>query len=378
MGTKFGFVNTYPPTHCGIATFSASLISAIQEDPKNSVSVVRLVDSDESTSSELDSAEVVSIMRAGQPNSLRLAADLLNQLDVAIIQHEFGIYGGVDGEEAITLLQSLRIPTIVVLHTVLAEPTVNQRAVFMKICSLASAVVTMSRSSRDQLVANYLVDPRKIFPIPHGARPVANPEYKGIGDSPLVLTWGLIGPGKGIEWAIEAMHKLRDMKNTPRYVVAGRTHPKVLERNGEAYRRSLQDRVDKLGMKDSVVLQGDYMSAETLDDLISTASVILLPYDSTDQATSGVLIEAIAAWRPVVATGFPHANELLATGAGLVVAHRDPIAIAEGIRKILEEPELAQSMSNRARIMASDLLWPAVAARYVRLATRLIRSEVAA
>jgi hypothetical protein len=98
MGTRFGFVNTYPPTHCGIATFSASLISAIQEDPKNSVSVVRLVDSAESTSSELDSAEVVSMMRAGQPNSLQLAADLLNELDVAIIQHEFGIYGGVDGE----------------------------------------------------------------------------------------------------------------------------------------------------------------------------------------------------------------------------------------------------------------------------------------
>lgn len=378
MGTKFGFVNTYPPTHCGIATFSASLIASIQEDPRNSTSVVRLMDSDEVSATNIESTEVISVLRAGNPASLDLAVSLLNELDVAIVQHEFGIYGGVDGEEAITLLQGLRIPTIVVLHTVLAAPTENQRAVFFKICSLASAVVTMSKSARDQLVANYLVDPRKIFPIPHGARPIADPEYRELGDSPLILTWGLIGPGKGIEWAIEAMSKIKNLNSSPRYVVAGRTHPKVLERNGEAYRTGLQDRIDRLGMSKSIQLHGDYMSSEALDALISTAALILLPYDSTDQATSGVLIEAIAAWRPVVATGFPHANELLSTGAGIVVPHRSPDAMAEAIQQILEEPHLAKRMSHQAKVMAADLLWPAVAARYVRLATRLIRTEVAA
>lgn len=378
MGTKFGFVNTYPPTHCGIATFSSSLIEAIQHDGANSTSVIRLVDSDNEDVTNSKSTEVISIMRAGDPESIALAVTLLNELDIAIIQHEFGIYGGVDGDEAITLLQGLRIPTIVVLHTVLAAPTENQRAVFLKICSLASAVVTMSKSARDQLVANYFIDPRKIYPIPHGARPVANPEYKEIGDSPLILTWGLIGPGKGIEWAIEAMHKIRNLNCSPRYVVAGRTHPKVLERNGESYRKGLQNRINDLGLSKSILLQGEYMSAETLDDLISKAALVLLPYDSTDQATSGVLIEAIAAWRPVVATRFPHASELLSTGAGIVVSHQNPAELADAIRQILEEPELAQKMSNQAKVMASELLWPAVATRYIQLASRLIRAEVAA
>lgn len=378
MGTKFGFVNTYPPTHCGIATFSSSLIAAIQDEGVDSTSVIRLVDSDNEDVINSNSADVVSVMRAGNPESLALAVSLLNELDIAIVQHEFGIYGGTDGDEAIALLQGLRIPSIVVLHTVLANPTENQRAVFVKICSLASAVVTMSKSSRDQLVANYLIDPRKIFPIPHGARPIANSEYKEIGPSPLILTWGLIGPGKGIEWAIEAMHKIRNLHCSPRYVVAGRTHPKVLERNGEAYRKGLQNRINDLGLSKSVLLQGEYMSSESLDELISKAALVLLPYDSKDQATSGVLIEAIAAWRPVVATSFPHASELLSTGAGIVVSHRNPKAMADAIRAILEEPELAQRMSNQAKVMASDLLWPVVANRYMRLASRLIRAEVAA
>lgn len=377
MGTKFGFVNTYQPTHCGIATFSSSLIAAIQDDGANSTSVIRLVESD-NMEATIEATEVVSTLKAGDPASLARAVDLLNELDIAIIQHEFGIYGGVDGDEAVTLLRGLRIPTIVVLHTVLADPTENQRAVFLKICSLASAVVTMSKSARDQLVANYLIDPRKIYPIPHGARPLADPQYTEIGASPLILTWGLIGPGKGIEWAIEAMQEIRNLESSPRYVVAGRTHPKVLERDGETYRKTLQDRIDDLHLGNSVQLRGDYMSSEALDELISSASLVLLPYDSTDQATSGVLIEAIAAWRPVIATGFPHASELLSTGAGIVVPHRNPKAMADAIRRILENPEMARQMSNQAKVMAADLLWPAVAARYVRLATRLIRAEVAA
>jgi glycosyltransferase involved in cell wall biosynthesis len=378
MGTRFGFVSTYPPTHCGIATFSSSLIAAIQDDNANRASVIRLVDSDNENVTNSNSADVVSVMRAGNPQTLAHAVSVLNELDVAIIQHEFGIYGGVDGDEAITLLEGLRIPTIVVLHTVLSAPTENQRAVFVKICSLASALVTMSKSARDQLVANYLIDPRKIYPIPHGARSVADPEYKEIGTSPLIWTWGLIGPGKGIEWAIEAMHKIRNLDCSPRYVVAGRTHPKVLERNGESYRKSLQNRINDLGLNKSVLLQGGYMNSQALDELVSKAALVLLPYDSTDQATSGVLIEAITAWRPVVATKFPHAKELLSTGAGIVVSHRDPTAMAEAIRQILEEPMLAERMSNQARVMASNLLWPAVATRYIRLAGNLIRAQVAA
>ncbi len=378
MGTKFGFVTTYPPTHCGIATFSSSLISAIQEVGNHSTTVIRLLDADSQESSRVTSPEVVAVMKAGGHSSVANAVDRLNELDVAIIQHEFGIYGGEDGDEVLTLLRSLRIPTIVILHTVLARPTENQRAVFVEMCSLASAVVTMSKSAREQMVASYLIDPRKIHAIPHGARALSGLGYEHVDTSPLILTWGLIGPGKGIEWAVEAMHEIRDLECSPRYLVAGRTHPKVFERDGEAYRTGLQNRIHDLGLEKRIQLEGEYMSSATLDDLIATASIVLLPYDSKDQATSGVLIEAVAAWRPVVATGFPHARELLSGGAGIVVDHRNPKAMADALRRILEEPNLANYMSGRARIMASELLWPSIGRRYAQLANVLILAEVAA
>ena len=378
MGTKFGIVSTYPPTHCGIATFSSSLIAAIQGVGNHSTSVIHLVDADNQETSRVPASEVVAVMKAGDPSSLSNAVDLLNDLDVAIIQHEFGIYGGRDGDEVLTLLRSLRIPTIVILHTVLSHPTESQRAIFVEMCSLASAVVTMSKSAREQMVAGYLIDPRKIYAIPHGARALSGLGYETSEKSPLILTWGLIGPGKGIEWAIEAMQEIRNLDCNPRYVVAGRTHPKVFERNGEAYRTGLQNRINDLGLRESVRLEGEYMNSETLDDLIASAAIVLLPYDSKDQATSGVLIEAVAAWRPVVATGFPHARELLSGGAGIVVEHRNSKAMADALRKILEDSELATQMSNQARVMASDLLWPAIGRRYAQLANVLILAEVAA
>ena len=378
VGTQFGFVSTYPPTHCGIATFNASLVASIKGAGANSASVIRLIDADSQDIRESNGSEVVAVMKAGDPVSLMKAVQVLNALDVAIIQHEFGIYGGIDGDEVLTLLRGLRVPAIVVLHTVLADPTENQRAVFLEICSLASAVVTMSKSARDELINSYDMDPRKINPIPHGARAVANSEYVVSQHSPLILTWGLIGPGKGIEWGIEAMDKLRDLSCSPRYVVAGRTHPKVLEREGEAYRNGLQIRINQLGLSKFIRLEGDYMESEALDALIASASVVLLPYDSLDQATSGVLIEAITARRPVVATGFPHALELLSTGAGIVVPQKNPAEMASALTKILERPDLARSMSHQAHVMASELLWPAVATRYIRLASLVINAAVAA
>ena len=193
-----------------------------------------------------------------------------------------------------------------------------------------------------------------------------------------MLTWGLIGPGKGIEWGIEAMSRLRDLRPEPRYVVAGQTHPKVRENAGEAYRDGLRDRIHRLGLESAVQLDGRYRNDSDLAALVRSAAVVLLPYDSTEQVTSGVLIEAVAAQRPVVATRFPHAVELLADGAGIIVPQRDPGAMAEALRAVLTSDGLAATMTRAAAAQTAELLWPAVAQRYRDLATELIRAEIAA
>jgi len=378
MDTRFGFVSTYPPTRCGIATFTSSLMGAIRNLGSYTTQVVRLVESLDSEACPSEAPEIISTMVAGDPDSIIRAINALNNMDVAIVQHEFGIYAGDDGQEVLALLQGLRIPSIAVLHTVPATPSVHQRNVLMEVCQQVSSIVTMSMAARNRLVAGYEINPSKISVIPHGARAIATSELKRSGAPPLILTWGLIGPGKGIEWAIAAMAQLRNLNPAPRYVVAGHTHPKVFARERESYRESLQRRINELHLADSVELRADYLNGVALDELISSSSVVLLPYDSTDQMTSGVLIEAISARRPIIATEFPHAVEMLAGGAGILVPHRDPTAIAEAIRRILIQPELAETMSRRSGAIATELLWPSVASRYVQLARTLIGTRAVA
>jgi hypothetical protein len=313
---RFGFVSTYPPTQCGLATFTSSLMTAMigRQDHvgyDDTASVIRLLESPGHPRGFDDpSPEVVGTMVAGDPKGAAAAAMLLSSCDVVVVQHEYGIFGGHDGDEVLSLLSQLSVPSIVVLHT--------------------------------------------------------------------VLTWGLIGPGKGIEWGIEAMGHLRGLRPEPQYVVAGQTHPKVREHAGEAYRDSLRDRIDRLGLESSVHLDGRYRNNSDLAALVRSAAVVLLPYDSTEQVTSGVLIEAVAAQRPVVATRFPHAVELLAGGAGILVPQRDPAAMAEALRAVLTKAGLAATMTRAAASQTAELLWPAVAQRYRDLAAELIRAEIAA
>jgi polysaccharide biosynthesis protein PslF len=215
--------------------------------------------------------------------------------------------------------------------------------------------------------------------IPHGAPAVRithAPIFRSV--QPTVLTWGLIGPGKGIEWGIEAMAALADLYPAPRYIIAGQTHPKVLLREGEAYRTRLKEQVRRLALTATVSFDSHYRSGDSLAELVNSADVVLLPYDSTDQVTSGVLIEAVAALKPVVATRFPHAVELLGDGAGLLVPHKDPAAIAAALRTLLTHRDVAAEMTRAAVATAPHLRWPAVAQRYRELAGRLIKARVAA
>jgi glycosyltransferase involved in cell wall biosynthesis len=375
MTTQYGFVSTYPPTLCGLATFTASMYAELVTAGGDKGSVIRAVEAQQ----RRPGPEVVGELVAGDAASALRAARLLNGGDIAIVQHEYGVFGGPDGDEILLLLKELTIPSVVVLHTVLTEPTTHQREVLEAVAALADAVVTMTATARDRLAARYAVDMTKVSVIPHGAPPVRNthaPVFRT--GRPNVLTWGLIGPGKGIEWAVEAMAALRDLDPAPHYTVAGQTHPKVLLREGETYRAGLVERVNALGLSASVSFESHYRSGPALADLISSADIVVLPYDSTDQVTSGVLIEAVAALKPVIATRFPHAEELLSGGAGLLVPHKDPGAIADALRTLLGRRDLAADMARAAVASAPELLWPAVAERYRELADRLITARVAA
>lgn len=362
---SFGILSTYPPTACGLATFSSALSDGLTASGAD-VSVVRVADGAPSSS-----ARVIGELVNGSRTSRAASSDLLNQSDVAIIQHEYGIYGGVDGDEVVDIIGELRVPSIVVAHTVLKDPTPHQRSVLETIAALADQVVVMSDAASERLRRGFDIDRRKVTTIPHGATVPRNAPLKRSG-RPTLLTWGLLGPGKGIERVIDAMGSLHALNGRPRYLIAGRTHPKVLAADGEAYRDARSEQAQRRGVADSVFFDADYRDVSSLTALVQSSAVVVLPYDSTDQVTSGVLVDAIASGRPVVATAFPHAVELLGSGAGIVVGHDDPGALTSALRRVLTDPRIAGSMAAEARRLAPTMAWSVVAKAYLVLAQRLL------
>lgn len=370
MAISFGVLSTFPPTQCGLATFSYALAQHLHGAGAD-VGVVRVVDTPQPPV-----ALVAHQYVTGAPGAEVAAARALDTFDVAVVQHEYGIFGGPDGQDVLKVLAHVHVPVITVLHTVLADPTPHQHEVLARVVQASSVVVTMTSTARRRLIAGWGVDPAHVTVIAHGAEDNRSTcDRRATGVPRTILTWGLLGEGKGIEWALRAMAEVADLVPLPQYRIVGQTHPRVLEREGEVYRERLEAIVRDLGIADMVEFDGRYLDGDSLRAVIRAADVVLLPYDSRDQVTSGVLTEAVVAGKPVVSTAFPHAIELLSGGAGIVVPQRDPAAIAAALRRILTEPGVAGPMAAAARALAPGLLWPAVAGQYVALGRALVAAH---
>lgn len=361
---RFGFLSTYPPTRCGLATFTESLATAITADGIDEAVIVRvddLVPAGPAVST--GGLRIAGDLRPGSQQDRLRAVEILDDCDAVVVQHEYGIYGGPDGDEVLDLLARLRRPAIVVLHTVLATPTAHQREVISRIAGLAATVVVMTRTAEQLLLQHYSVPASVIQIIPHGVDPVLTGATTHRFPRPVVLTWGLIGPGKGIAWAIRAMAAVRDLSPAPLYRVLGQTHPKVVLDQGERYRESLTALATELGVSDQVQLDDRNRATPDLAAQVAAADIVLLPYDSREQVTSGVLTEAHAAGKFVIATKFPHAVELLSRGGGLLVDHENPEQIAQAIRSRLQGSHLHRPATlPTAAIEATS--WAEVADRY--------------
>lgn len=373
---SYGILSSGAPTVCGLATFTAALGREL-ERKGNVVSLVRVLDEEEVPSSSR--IPIIANLIGSDRRTVETAARALNQCGVAIVLHEYGLYGGADGDDVVRVLHLLEVPIIAVLHTVLAKPTPHQREVLNEVINSVDAVVVMTRSAERTLREVFVVGTTPVSVIPHGATVTASRGEREEKDRPVILTWGLLGSGKGIEWVIDAMATLKDLVPRPLYVIAGRTHPKVLAREGETYRQKLMDRVIDNGVSELVHFDNTYRDPLSLTSLIEGADVVVLPYDSKDQATSGVLVDAIAAGRPVVATAFPHAIELLASGAGRIVDREDSQSLGRTLREILTNSTVAGEMKHEAQRLALGLSWESVALQYLELNEFMLkRSDVPA
>ena len=366
------FVSTYPPTRCGIATFTRSLLLALAQvrGGADGLAVARIRGrADHSIS--LD-PEVVVEASAHSPSWPMEVARAETGFDVIWIQHEFGIFGPGSGHRLLDLCEAVKRPIVATLHTVLLEPTRMEREILERVAGRCERLVVMSQAARERVLTTHEVDPGKVTVVQHGAY-----EYRRIGvrnreARPIIATWGLLGPGKGIEWGIRALAHLRHLRPLPRYHIQGATHPNVLSTEGEAYRNYLRAVASELGVADMVTMSSDYLSSEQLAREMEEIDIVLLPYDSSVQVTSGVLVEALAAGLPVVATAFPHAIELLSEGAGRVVPHGNPKAMATALENLLTRPRAMRAAAMAARRIAPDLRWSSVARRCELIANQAI------
>lgn len=363
-------LSTYPPTQCGLATFASALYRGLKDVGVDRVGVVQV--NDGAVYSLVP--ETVGQWTPGSTQSRIDAARVINSFDVLILQHEFGIFPGNDGSEVLQLLRDVHVPVIMTMHTVPLFPTQGQRNVFEALLHRADVAVAMTDVAHQRCLDVFDVAHDKVHTIPHGAT-VPHQTSLPVSRDVSLLTWGLLGPGKGIEWVIDALAMLPDLQERIHYTVAGQTHPKVKANDGEQYREMLKRRAELLGVSHLVTFDDSYRSLPSLLNLINESTCVVLPYDSDDQITSGVLVDAVSAGRPVIATQFPHAVELLNKGAGLVVPHRDSVSIAHAIRQVASDEQLLKEMAAATWPLADEHRWVSVAARYVDVAVQVFATE---
>ena len=298
------------------------------------------------------------------------------------IQHEYGIWGGEDGDHVLDFVGALRIPAVATLHTVLREPTPHQRSVLTQLASLVQSTVVMSRAAANLLSNVYGVNRNRVTVIPHGVPnvplvdPIVAKPLLGVEGRDVILSFGLLGPGKGYELAIAALPAVVAAHPTVLYVILGATHPDLIALEGEKYRRSLEAQVDRLGLGGHIQFVDRYVGRNELIRWLEAADVFVTPYPNLSQIVSGTMSYAMGAGRAVVSTPYAYATELLADGRGVLVEGVSSGALADGLNSVLGDDTMRAAIGRRAYAHSRRMLWPAVGAAYASLFAEIV-SEAA-
>jgi len=369
-GMRAAIVSTYPPRACGIGAFAAdSRIALMGLDEIEAVAKVVVVDDP----SRPQRPGVVATISQGTRGDYVRAARILGRhdVDVVLLQHEYGIFGGRDGEYILSLTEELIQPLVVTLHTVLSQPTPHQAHVLETLCGHAELVIVMTDTALRLLVDNGTCPEAKLRVIPHGA-PASLVQHAAADATPhgrddrlesrfVLSTFGLLSPGKGVEAVLRALPAIVEHHPEALYVIAGRTHPGVAQREGERYRLSLLQLVLDLGLSEHVEFDDRFLTIDEIGDLLAVTSVFVTPYLDPEQASSGALTFALAAGCGVVSTPYRYAEDMLATGAGTIVPFGDPAALGAAVCRYIDEPDLLLAARAEARRIGKRLSWPSVA-----------------
>jgi glycosyltransferase involved in cell wall biosynthesis len=370
---KIAVIGNYLPRQCGIATFTTDFCEALAAHaPEASIFVIPVNDTGEGYAYP---SLVRFELQESDVDSYRRAADFisLNGVDLVVLQHEYGIFGGIAGSHILVLLRELRVPIVTVLHTVLRQPDREQRKALVEIARLSDRLIVMSEHATKFLTEIYKIPDTKVTLIPHGIpdMPFVDPNfYKDKFDAEgriVLLTYGLLSIDKGIEHVIAALPTIVRRYPNVLYIVLGVTHPNARRQEGEAYRLGLQQEARELGVEKHVVFYNQFVLVDELVEFIGAADVYITPYLNPEQIVSGTLACTVGSGKAVISTPYWYAQELLNDGRGMLVPFKDSAAIAKSVIRLLEDESERHAMRKRGFLYGRQMTWPQIAKRYLEL-----------
>ncbi len=373
---NIAFLSTCLPRECGLATFTKDLADAISQIRDFNPPVAVAMNDDETY--RYGSRVIAQISQQDQAD-YRRAALVLNQsnVDLLVIQHEFGIYGGESGEYVLELARRVKMPLIVVFHTVLAQPTPKQRFIVNRLGELSFKVITMAQITVEDLVSIYGIERNKIEMLHHGVPTVltetrdALKERHGLTGRAILSTFGFLSPGKGIEYAIDALAGVAARHPQVLYRILGKTHPVVKREFGEVYRRKLVDQTSQLHLESNIQFIDKLLTQEEIVQALVLSDIYITPYLGQDQAVSGTLAYGVGYGRVIISTPYRYAKEMLAGGRGLLTDFRDSGALEASILQVLDDPERKMQMEVQTLSLGRTMMWNEVAKQYASLVRKV-------
>lgn len=365
------FLSTYPPRECGLATFTQDLVRELDNitlinKPKIIAVSNGVYDYDERVFLELEQYD---------RESYKDIAEKINvsNIELLVIEHEYGIFGGESGEYLLDLVENLEIPFITTLHTVLPSPTEKQRQILKVLGEKSEKVVIMAKNTVGILEDVYDIDPEKIEVIHHGVPfRIMEPREKlkeksGYKNKYIISTFGLISPGKGLEYGIEAIAKVAKKYKDVIYLILGQTHPCIKKESGESYREKLINLVNSLGVQENVKFINKYLTKDEIIHYLQMSDIYMTPYLGKDQAVSGTLAYAVGYGRVIVSTPYSYAKEMLSEGRGMLAEFKDSDSLAECICYVLDNPQKKKEMEQKTLNVGRTMMWGNVANQYAKM-----------
>ncbi len=357
-------ITTFPPVQCGIASYSHDLVGFLNKKFNQSFSVE--VCAIEQTEQEHDYTDrVKSLLHINRPNALTVLAESINDNDniqLVVIQHEFGLFMGHEAELEL-FLSKLEKPSLIVFHTVLAQPNEELHKHIQKILDVVDSVIVMTNSSLEIIENNYFVSADKVHVIPHGTHLIRHmnkeviKEKYHLKENIVLSNFGLLSSGKSIETTLHALPQLIQVHPNIIFLIIGKTHPTVIEQQAETYREGLYDIVQSLGIEKNVRFIDRFLPLRELLEYLQLTDIYMFTSNNPNQSVSGTFSYALSCGCPVISTPIPHAMEVLSNGAGVIVPFNDSLKLAQEALLLLEDQASMADMVSLQREANAVTAW---------------------